>query len=182
MSESLFKKSVVFAFIAIFISACRQDVKVARHDTSDFFDLKSFVDQKIEEYKSKNCSLYKMGDIDGENAQTAVPKSDIEWEKELKILSAMDINKSSWYDYFKIDTLTYLDEDSTELTEIKYSTNSNKIPIKSLKLLYYSEDMSEPFWIEAERKSKNWIFNTEQKVMYAQAGLKAEGYQKILWM
>ncbi|MCO5249416.1 MAG: hypothetical protein M9887_10790 [Chitinophagales bacterium] len=123
-----------------------------------------------------------MGEVNGESAQSSIPKKDIEWDKEFKILKAMDINKSSWYDYFKIDTLQTMSEDSLAITEIIYTTNSSHIPIKSMKLSYYQGKMEEPFLIEAERISKNWIFSTQQKVIYADAGLRAEGSQKILWM
>ncbi|MCO5230837.1 MAG: hypothetical protein M9958_06740 [Chitinophagales bacterium] len=170
----------LFILFLIFVS-CNKDTKV-RQDNKTFFDLKSFVNQEVERLKKSDCNIYKEGEVQQESDQASIPSNEVNWDRELEILDNMDINKSSWIDYFKVDTSEIEHEQYGRVRQINYTTTSSKIPVKRLTLLFSLEDNNRPSWIEAEREVKNWIFHTKQKIYYSTGiGLRAEGYQKILW-
>ncbi len=173
---------IIILTLLSFIS-CKDDSKVGKHSEEEFFDLKAFVEQEVIHFKGKSCQIYKEGEINGEHDQQSVDISKFDWTKELKILADMDVRKSAWYDYFTIDTILEPLEGSDSVSVIRYNTNSSSIPVKSLKVSFLRDDFSTPFYIEAERESRNKIFHTQQKIYYVSGtALRAEGYQKILWM
>lgn len=179
----LFMRYCIILLTALCFTACKDGSKTSKHSEKDFFDLKAFVEQEVKSFEKKSCNIYKEGEINGESDQQSIDIKDFDWGKELKILADMDVRKSAWYDYFTIDTIIEPLEGSDSVSVIRYSTKSSKIPVKSLKISFLRDDFSTPFYVEAERKNQNTIFHTQQKIYYVSGtALRAEGYQKILWM
>lgn len=169
--------------ISLCFTACKDDSKVGKHTEKEFFDLKAFIEQEVKKFEQSACRVYKEGEANGESEQHSVDIQKFDWDKELKIVADMDIRKTAWYDYFSIDTITEALEGNDSVNVIRYSTNSSKIPVKSLKISFLKGDFSTPFYIEAERETRNRIFHTQQKIYYVSGtALRAEGYQKILWL
>lgn len=168
--------------LTMLFSSCKNETKIGKFSEKDFFDLNAFVDEEINLFKSKNCSVYKEGEINLEDDAINVDVKDFNWDKEFKILSDFNIKKTAWYDYFQIDTIEASLDGMGDVITIRYTTESTNIPIKSLKISYLPTDFQQPVLIEGERKVKNWIFHTEQKIYYTGSAMRVEGYQKILWL
>ncbi|MCZ2394004.1 MAG: hypothetical protein LC105_09125 [Chitinophagales bacterium] len=173
----------IFFFLFLFLVVSCQKKSDELLVKKTFFDLISFVEKESKDLKDKECSIYKEGEINQNSDQTSLPSNEIHWDKELEILANMDINKSSWIDHFIVDTTKYENQQLGKIIQIHYHTKSTKIPVKDLVIIFQEEDLTRPVWIEARREVKNWIFHTQQKVFYnTGSGLRAEGYQKILWL
>lgn len=173
------KNLLIIIFCSFALFSCNEST--IDNSTVDIFDLKSFVNQEIATYQNSSCNIYKEGEINGESEQKSIPAEGFNWDKELRVLKNMDIRKSSWVDYIIIDTL-YSEEDESAYT-VRYQTISNKIPIKKLEVSYLRSAPEEPIMIEAERSINNWVFKSQQKIYYnCGVGLRAEGFQKILWL
>ena len=108
----------------------------------NIFDMKTFVNQEIANYEKSTCSIYKEGEVNGESEQKSIPSKDFKWDKELKVLSNMDIRKSSWIDYIIIDTVFNEGNDSSYT--VRYQTISPKIPIKRLEVCIDCSNNSTP--------------------------------------
>ncbi|HUH73766.1 MAG TPA: hypothetical protein VLZ75_05105 [Chitinophagales bacterium] len=174
-------KYLILLLSALAIFSCNENESSIDNTMESIFDLKSFVHQEIETYKNSSCSIYKEGEVNGISEQKSISSEDFKWDKELRVLSNMDIRKSSWVDYIIIDTL--FNEENGPAFTVRYQTINKKIPIKRLEVSYFEEEPSVPFMIEAERSIDNWIFKSKQKIYYTCGiGLRAEGFQKVLWL
>lgn len=182
--KKVIKPILGICFVFIFcLNSCTDSTQKDNSQKQDFFNLKEYVEQEIETLSNKTCSIYKVGHINEESSQGATPTDEVNWGKEFKILSDMDINKSAWKEHFDIDTLEVLSEDFGKVYEISYSTQSDKIPIKKLTITYPIDSFEQPVFLEVERKTQSWIFNSYQKIYYnPQVALHAEGSLKALWL
>ncbi len=174
---------LTFLFFLFFFFGCSQNEKVNNQTEETFFDLQKFIQSEQINVELENCRIIKKGEIKGESSTASIKSEDFDWTKEFKILSDMNIRKSAWYSQFEIDT-TFVNSDIFgETVQISYSTQNDKIPIKNLLLIFNQHDYSRPLFVEAERKIKNWIFESEQKVQYTSGKeLYAEGFLSTLGM
>ena len=177
------KARILLWVILLTISSCKKEAVVGKHQMDDFFNLKLFIEQEVQRLEKNSCSIYKSGEINGVSDQKSIPSQNFNWENEFQILADMDIRKSSWLDYFTIDTTQTVNEDFGEVSVIKYHTNNTKIPIKDIEIIFSLKDFNKPILIKTKRVSNNWIFKSKQEVQYhIGIGLQAEGYEKILWL
>lgn len=174
------KYSYIFIILLI-VSACKREEKIGHHKEADFFDLRAYVAQEVQRYQQSDCTVYKEGQIDVEDDAVQFDIDSLNIQKEFKILEDFQIKKSAWFDYFSIDTIQENIEGLGEVSTIWYQTHSSNIPIKSLKVSFPKDNFQKVIMIEGDRKVKNWIFHTEQKVYYTGSALRVEGYQKVLW-
>lgn len=162
--------------------SCREEEDLDLQNENHFFDLSTFVDSEIAYYKSIQCQILKQGEINQESDQKSISSQDFDWDKELKILSNMDIRKSAWVDYFSVDTIVHSISQTANDYSIHYETHNPKISVKKLVVHYNDSLYTKPYYIEAERIIKNWIFDSRQIIYYtAGTGMRVEGTQKILW-
>ena len=175
------KNLIILICCSLAIFSCKEEDKSINNSMENIFDMKTFVNQEIANYEKSTCSIYKEGEVNGESEQKSIPSKDFKWDKELKVLSNMDIRKSSWIDYIIIDTVFNEGNDSSYT--VRYQTISPKIPIKRLEVSYLRSNPKKPIMIEAERSIDNWVFHSQQKIYYnCGTGLRAEGFQKVLWL
>lgn len=168
--------------IAFLLTSCKNESKVGHHFEKDFFDLRSFIDDEIIKFTKKGCTVYKEAQINEEEDDAVqIDLSEYDFNKDLKVLKDFHINKTAWYDYFNIDTIIEQIDGIGEVQSILYTTQSQDIPIKSLKVSFPNTSFDRPILIEGERKIKNWMFHTEQKFYYTGSAFRLEGYQKVLW-
>ena len=172
---------ILILFCALAMYSCNENDNAVDNSMNDIFDLNGFVKLEIETYKNSACSIYKEGDVNGESEQKSISTEGFNWEKEFKILSNMDIRKSSWVDYIIIDTVFNAENDSAYI--VRYQTINSKIPIKKLEISYLKSSPNTPFMIEADRSINNWVFKSQQKIYYTcGSAMRAEGFQKVLWL
>ena len=88
----------LFILLLIFNSSCssREEIKTK----TAFFDIKGFFEAEVKRLKSKKSNVNKSVI---QNGQSEVKKNlSVDWENELALFIASDINKPAWKDSYKI--------------------------------------------------------------------------------
>lgn len=89
----------LFILLLIFNSSCssREEIKTK----TAFFDIKGFFEAEVKRLKSKKSNVNKSVI---QNGQSEVKKNlSVDWENELALFIASDINKPAWKDSYKIN-------------------------------------------------------------------------------
>ena len=103
----------LFILLLIFNSSCssREEIKTK----TAFFDIKGFFEAEVKRLKSKKSNVNKSVI---QNGQSEVKKNlSVDWENELALFIASDINKPAWKDSYKISG------DSVHLNYMAIDTN-----------------------------------------------------------
>lgn len=184
MSFSSKTKLVLSVFIfSSLLYGCNSNKNSQKNLNQEFFDLVKFTQGEVEQYELRTCSIYKEGTVNNESSQNTISSDGFNWEREFRILTDMNINKSSWVDDFTVDTLLTESEDFGAVSIVSYLNENESIPMKKLEIIYPIDNYNQPLFITAERRTKNWIFSSEQTVRYSvRNALQAEGTLKTLWL
>ncbi|HZH68028.1 MAG TPA: hypothetical protein VFD65_02405 [Chitinophagales bacterium] len=176
LALSVFLSSILFY-------GCDNKRNVPVTSGQDIFDLVKFTQGEIKQYENRECNIYKEGTINHESGQNTLSANEFDWEREFKVLTDMNINKSSWVDDFNVDTIHTNSEDFGDISIVSYLNKNEKTPIKKLEITFPYDNYKYPLFITAERHTKNWIFSSEQTVRYSVGNaLQAEGKLKTLWL
>jgi hypothetical protein len=120
-------KKIMF-YIAIFIlSSCNTTPKLDRIDNAQF-SIKDFFENEIVELNNGNYKVQRTLNVNG--AINKKENAKIDWNNELKPFIETDINKTSWMDKIKSDTIG---------DKILIYPISDEIPIKKIEVLYLNK-------------------------------------------
>lgn len=140
--------------ILFFLGSCSQTEEVKKSELT-YFDIKGFFLNEASKLNSKETSVLKKVEKNGESEEKLILIKD--WEKELNLFIESDINKPSWINSYNIeikgDTMIYnantpdlrarvikiIDNDSQPKSLIIKNESSNKL-YKSYETLYYYPD------------------------------------------
>lgn len=150
---------IVLFIINIFFSACQEVATPTKQgDTPNiFFDLKGFF-QKEKARLEKINSFKKIVSIDGVSEEKILSKLD--FENELSIFIASDINRPAWSDKYKVDS-TFTE--NNQLTKLTYTTLDNSLKTKSLAIDFQNNMASK---IAIEKSTENTIAKSKQFLTY----------------
>ncbi len=151
---------IVFFIINILFSACQEvasPTKQAADKPNIFFDLKGFF-QKEKARLEKINSFQKIVSIDGVSEEKTLAKLD--FENELSIFIASDINRPAWSDKYKVDS-TFTEKN--QLTKITYTALDNSLKTKSLSIDFQNNTASK---IAIEKSTDNTIAQSKQFLTY----------------
>ncbi|HNE49977.1 MAG TPA: hypothetical protein PKM51_01270 [Chitinophagales bacterium] len=143
--------------IIIFITAC-QTATVQDHTSTgkEYFDLKGLVQQDIDTNTQRQYSELKSIRIDGK--QETKQLDTVDWNKELKTIFESDINKPNWEGKYQVQT-------TPDKKEYLYTTQSPKLPIRSMKVQYASASDAVVL-VEIEKKIGSFLFSNQQFIQY----------------
>jgi len=150
---------IVFFIINIFLSACNEIATPATQGDKPniFFDLKGFF-QKEKAHLEKINSFKKIVSIDGVSEEKTLTKLD--FEKELSIFIASDINRPAWSDKYKVDS-TFTEKN--QLTKLTYTALDNSLKTKVLTIDFLNNIASK---IAIEKSTDNTIAQSKQFLTY----------------
>lgn len=169
---------IISISVVLLMLSCSKNAKKNTEDLAVvpvFFDLKTLVQQDIQDLNRRKCAARKTGTVNDKTAEAILDTAD--WKRELEAIAAADINKSAWIPHIKCDSII---GESGKLS-LHYSTQRANIPIRQMNVSFDSKGAVEKVYIE--RLSKNLIFESGQTITYFPGkSFEATGYQKALFM
>jgi len=153
-------------------SACQSNEKSDTSQVKPFFDLKGYFDGQIkvnEQYKTPKKTV----SIDSKT-QTERLK-EIDWSKELSVFAAADINKTSWQDKYRVDTMATINAVNVVYTALEDDLKTRLINVQL--------DRDTVKFISIEQLSDNMIYNSKKTLTYAPfEGYTLENRQKARFL
>ncbi|MEZ5008998.1 MAG: hypothetical protein R2753_12675 [Chitinophagales bacterium] len=168
---------VLMLLILAFISSCnktneKREVKDTRQVV--FFDLRSYFNDIIKTYAADSVLVNKQ--VSFGNKSELKENMAIDWSVELQTFAEADINRSSWIDKFKVDTLT-----TNNGSTILYQTTDASIPIKQLEVMLTATGKVSEIVIQSERKSL--LYKSKQKLNFRPGNsYSIDGWQRTLML
>ena len=150
---------IVFFIINIFLSACNEVATPTKQGDKPniFFDLKGFF-QKEKARLEKINAFKKIVSINGVSEEKMLDKLD--FENELSIFIASDINRPAWSDKYKIDSTFTA---TSQLQKITYTALDNSLKTKMLTVDFQNNQASK---IAIEKSTDNTIAQSKQSLSY----------------
>jgi hypothetical protein len=156
-------------YLLIFILAftsCQQKAKEKSKNLT-YFDLAGYFKNEAKRLSRINRPIGKTVWIDGKSEQKIIKIKD--WEKELAVFIEADINKGSWKGAFKKSESYFMmlptrySSTSRHDTTITYTSNNEKIPIKTLKIV---KQGNEVFSIQIFLHNINDLYTSQDSLIY----------------
>lgn len=151
---------IVFLGLIVFLSAC-QEVAVVTPSSSDkpaiFFDLKAFF-QKEKVRLEKIHSFKKTVSINGVSEEKEL--ATLNFDNELSIFIASDINRPAWSDKYKVDSLF---TPQKKLSKITYHLLDESLKTKKIVIDFQNDAVAT---IEIEKATDNAVAQSKQMLSY----------------
>ncbi len=155
------------------LSACHSNEQADTEQVKYFFDLKGYFDEQINLNNEKYNTPTKTVSVDGRAEQKQLEK--INWEKELSVFTSADINKSSWQDKYRIDTMATINAVNIAYTALDDKLKTRLINVK------LNDDIVE--FISIDQLSDNMIYNSQKTLTYSpNVGYTLENRQKARFL
>ena len=154
-------------------SACNSNEQADATEVNYFFDLKGYFGEQIKLNNEKYKTPTKTVSVDGKAEKKTLEK--INWEKELSVFAAADINKSSWQDKYRIDTMATINAVNIAYTALDDKLKTRLINVK------LNNDVVE--FISIDQLSDNMIYNSKKTLTYSpKKGYTLENRQKARFL
>lgn len=151
-----------------------ENVCAARSSEKPFFDIRTFICERINDYETAGTQVDKAVSLNG-NEETKKALS-IDWLSELRPFIESDINRSAWFDAFQIDT-TAVDGS----TIIRYRSEDKRIPVRKLTVQWSREGNVEA--IDVISRRKNVLYTSEQTLNFQpDVSYSVKGWQRTLFL
>ncbi len=150
---------IVFLGWMILLAAC-QEVTTPIEQSNEpaiFFDLKTFF-QKEKVRLEKLNAFKKTVSINGVSEEKAL--ATLDFDNELSIFIASDINRPAWSDKYKVDSLFTAQK---ELHQIIYTVQDESLKIKKLIIGFQNNRVST---IDIEKATDNAVAQSKQALSY----------------
>jgi len=167
-------KKYIKIFLLIFIvSACNSNEKADAEQVNYFFDLKGYFAEQSKIINEKYKTPIKTVSVDGKAQKKKLKK--IDWEKELSVFAAADINKTAWQDKYRVDTMATIDA-----INVLYEALDDKLKTRLINVKM-NDNLVE--FITIEQLSNNMIYNSKKILTYApNGGYTLENRQKARFL
>ncbi len=145
-------KKYIYLVIPIFLFSCKQNKTEPNVSGQTYFDVKGYFEAEAKRLQSLNPTINKEVSINYESEQKTLQIAD--WNKELEIFIAADINKADWRGQFK--------EVNTP-QKISYNTENEKVFVKNLEVYKVGGQVQKIFVII---NRKNLVYNSIDTLKY----------------
>jgi len=167
------KNYIKIFLLILVVSACTSNEKADTEQVKYFFDLKGYFDEQAEILNEKYKTPIKTVSVDGKAQKKELKK--IDWEKELSVFASADINKSSWQDKYRADTMATINAINVAYTALDDKLKTRLINVK------LNNDVVE--FISIEQLSDNMIYNSQKTLTYSsKIGYTLENRQKARFL
>lgn len=146
--------SFSFLILVALLSSCTISIEPSKN-TAKYFDIAQLIKDEIEQLENENFTLLKVMETE-EEIDTLVIQNP-EWQKELQIFAATNINRPALIGSYNIDTLENI---------INYTATSNKVKIESVKIKYKNLKTEAIEKVEIIKRNDNFINSSNQKLQY----------------
>ena len=152
---------IVFLGLLIFLSACQQELATPIKQSDKpaiFFDLNAFF-QKEKERLGKFTSFKKTVTINGVSEEKTLET--LNFDNELSIFIASDINRPAWSDKYKVDSLF---TPQKELSQITYHVLDETLKTKKIAIDFQNNAVTN---IAIEKATNNAVAQSKQILSYS---------------
>lgn len=164
-----------FLILLIFIS-CNKKTSTTDTNAIVYFDLNKYLNIDIANNQKNNIKEKK--EIEINNKKDEQINTNVDWQKEMKLLAECDINKPNWIGKFQVDSAW---QNDTTLLSIQCLALDKKIPVKKMTVFFDSN--KQPNKIVILKKIKSLLFDTEQQIEYFPAkSFTINAQQKAFFM
>ncbi len=152
MIKSMFQKSAMAVVLTAIFFQCTPDAKDIKGETKHY-DIVAVLNSEIQKLNSHNPKLIKT--VKFQTDSNVIETNDVDWEKELGMFYAMDINKpalASLFDSVFNESLIY-----------RQKEDSHKVNVKELKIKFSESDF--PLMISATIVENNYLYASDKKML-----------------
>lgn len=156
--------------ILLFFSACKTEINVEQKQS--YFDLTQYFQDEIVSLEKNVVAIDKI--ITKGNNSENKKIDNIDWEDELNLFVASDINKGAWREAYKVDSVI-----NGEELKVTYQIKENQdIAVKKIALYFESNNC---VVVKILREEQNPLFISKQELTYEKGiGYEINGFQKII--
>lgn len=167
--------ALLFPLLFLFLPACEEPQQPAAEE-SQLVDVEAFIEKQIplmvEEGEFQKT--VRIGEEVTETQTLSFKKED--WEKELRFFTSANINRSSWAEYFTIDST----QQSTGL-QITYTTDVSKVPVKHAEINQDSLGNITSLTLKVRRSTALSVL--ERDLIFAfPDSIAIKNYEKFKWL
>ncbi len=156
-------KYALFIFAALIFGRCAEGEGIKEKPQSPFFDIKAYFQKETERLQSEQPPVKKTVTIGGEKEEQSLDQLD--YEKELIVFQDSDINRTSWWDRYDIDS-TF---NEGQLSAISYSALNENLKTRRVELQFSNAEVQAVF---IENETNSLAVNFFQQLRY----LPGKGY------
>ncbi len=169
----IYKRYLVGAALLLNCFSCLE-TDIQQNKTMKFFDLKGFIGNEI---KTRTGHLNATKDITvNGKKESQVMKSNYDLSTDLSIFLESDINKPTWSDAYKVDSVF---NSNGELNAIVYNALDDQLRTKLLSVSFENDEVEE---INITNKKSNVIVESEQLMRYNPSkGYKINSNQHVIF-
>lgn len=138
--------------ITLFFVACNSAAPKKQSLSLSYFDVKGFIASEVIRLKQSNPEIDKTVIVNQDKEHKKLKIAD--WQKELSAFADADINKSAWQGLFILHKSKEVDT---------YTSNDEKVPVKSLRILYHSGKLA---GIEVLISNANILYTSNDTLSY----------------
>ncbi len=146
----------IFPFLFLFVAACDIPNPQATQTSSNYFDMKSFMEKEMEKLEGK--SLEKKITLNSQVEKIKLDNPD--WETELSEFISAEINKPSYVDKYAVESL----KNGVK----RYTAKEDDLPVQFLEVQELPNGSSAIF---IEKNNENILNNSSKKLMYRTDGI-----------
>jgi hypothetical protein len=137
--------------IVLFLGSCNSAPQ-KQNSAGPYFDLKGFIEKEVKRLKQLNPVIGKTVMVNNAEEHKRLKISN--WQKELSAFTDADINKSAWKGLFSRHKSP---------TEESYSSDNEKVPVKSLTVQYRDGRI---FRIQILNSNSNSLYTSNDTLSY----------------
>ncbi len=144
-----------------------------KNNTASFFDLKGYFSKEIKRLNRLQPAGTKTVRFDGESEKIDTKRKPVDYGKELASFVSSDINKLSWREKYRPDTIT----GPGARKEIRYTALDGHLKTREIRLFFEENTLQE---VRIKNRLKSIIAESSQELSYvAGSGYTLEGVQGL---
>jgi len=145
---------VVGWIILLTLCSCKNTIE-PKMDKVVYFDMQKFILSEIENLNKKEKILEKI--IYANDSVDTLIIQQPDWQNELQIFSAGNINKSTLYETYSVDT---------NANVVQYQSLKSKNKVESLIVIYATDNLEAVSKIIISKSQKNFINQSSEALIY----------------
>ena len=144
------KKLNLFITSLILLSSCTSDQKDVQE--LRYYDIKGFFEKEVAKFSKSNPAVDKTTSHNAENEQKVLKIDN--WQQELALFTASDINKSSWQDAYRVDSLE---------NKVVYTALEDKLRTRKIEIDFVNK---QPSKFTIYNNVANYLYQSEEQLTY----------------
>lgn len=149
---------LIFLFLFLFIN-CGETLSTTNEKSANtYFSLKDFFEKEITQLTDNEVNLHKTVSLDEQSETKDI--SNVDWQKELNLFAAADINKAAWKDKYDIDSVR-----QANILYVTYMAKDEDLRTQKV-VLQFNNTTQAVEKILIDKKVKNVVYEIEEELEY----------------